>query len=119
MAAVGVLPGGFVRDHVEPFPPGGWRQYFVDSDEQWSVAVIQARDAGPPAPYERKVEEAVVHDIAADIYSDPSGSNRTVQWTENGWYIQVHGSMTYGPPFVFDEALLRIAEGVSVPDTDR
>lgn len=110
---VSVRPDGLGATDVTPLPCGGWWQYFAAADGQWSVQVVQACGTDDE-PYGRRIAETIVHGTVAEIYEDPSRSERTILWRENGWHLSVYGSMTHGPPFVFGDELRQIADGIQV-----
>jgi hypothetical protein len=125
LVEVTVLPAGFprpprgdrlVRGHrVEPLGDGGWEQYFEPRrGTGWSLAVRQ-RPRGQASDRGEPVAETTVHGIAATVREDFGGSDHVIHWVEGGWAVEVAGMMQFGPPFVHDEELQRVAEGVRVP----
>jgi len=119
LVAVTYKPPGFSLGDASPGGGGartGWQQTFRADGIDWYFAVMQGPNGEFLPPYGDPVGTAVVHGIEADVYEDPSHTIRTIHWLEGGIDIQVWGEMQGPPDFNYDAELLKIAEGVQLPE---
>lgn len=115
------LPGGWVLQSASPetLEDGGhfWQQYFGTEGGDWHAYIIQAPAGWFKAPPEGgEGVDVTVNGIAAKRYDWFNGTAQTIHWVQDGLDISVTGEMQGPPTFTHDDDLLRIAQGVRMPD---
>lgn len=96
----------------------GWQQIFSSPSEPFTIYVIQRRE-GQGSDLGPVIESTTVHGQPAEIQEWFNGTAHSVLWTEDGWdlvvTVELHASGA--PPYDHrDDELLRIAEGIRLPE---